>query len=163
MAGDNRYEWGNRAKRKGGYISLDADVNGLPILQINVDDDYYAGEVSHKDLFRLITAIAEEGINRKKEKMGLVLNTKENIMASVVERTMAPFHSMKTPFHSIPLLYAPTLGFKVYLHETQKDIVFQSDDGSEVELGKGACFFTEGVDFLEYIGMEIGYQGIDKS
>jgi len=68
----NHFEWKGQGKvgsprraRDGGYIAIDTDKDGLPILRIEVDDDYYSGEIDHKTLFRLITELAETGIEKR--------------------------------------------------------------------------------------------------
>lgn len=56
----NRFEWQRHGNPKdvGGYIALSKDANGLPVLEVNPDDDFYAGTLDHRGLFDLVTALA---------------------------------------------------------------------------------------------------------
>lgn len=88
---------------------------------------------------------------------------------TAVELKDCPVHSMSTPFQSIPLLngawLAPGRGRRrhrprhLWLHEALNDMKFLSDTGVEVELGKGALFWTKGYDFLPFIGFEMKWDG----
>lgn len=69
----NHFEWkgtgGKNTNRDAGFITIGEDKDGLPILYINVDDDFYSGVVDHQTLFRLMTELAEAGIERKRKEL----------------------------------------------------------------------------------------------
>jgi len=64
----------------------------------------------------------------------------------------APEHDLKTPFRSLPLMNA---GENVWLHEARENLQFHTPTGHIVELSKGVCFYTSGVDFSEVVGLDI--------
>jgi hypothetical protein len=54
------------ADRSRGWIEVDQDTDGLPVLRVIVSgDDHYSGTIDHKTLFRLLTAIAEAAQDRE--------------------------------------------------------------------------------------------------
>lgn len=58
------FVWKNPEGVVMGRLYLDKDANGLPVLQIEPEDDHYSGALNHESLFRLVTALAEDGIKR---------------------------------------------------------------------------------------------------
>ncbi len=64
------YQWTDHRGTVQGYIKIDEDENGLPILRIEAEDDFYSGVLSHKLLFKLITELAVRAADRRKKAHG---------------------------------------------------------------------------------------------
>lgn len=66
---NNHFEWKGSKRLIGGYIWVGLDERGLPILNIEVDDDFYSGVIDSKTLMNLLNLISLTAVEGKQRRL----------------------------------------------------------------------------------------------